>query len=1146
MRIATLMVCSALVVSYARADVFTNVPEVNAEGFQLLYDLNLPVDGAFVDATPVPYTTDNSATAPSFDRVGYYLELTNGAGTQWVYVSAEAFTKSARELGLPHNVNNPVVFQQALRSMNVLSNVGTVPAGTGLATGRVEFWPSNYVANNLNDGGAASDTAFDFGDAGGNTSAGYGSFQIHRLGATPQTMFAYNHWGAMGNDDVGIGSNAAAGGNPDWTFAGNAGNYTARRLQVVIRPIPAKVALTAWPKYQQLFPRDRSTNSAVFHVAGTESQGGATAAIVRLYREGVPSGADLVQNLAYAGGSAAFDVAVTLPAERANYDVALFIRRAGTDYLVSRQQRLVAGDVLIIQGQSNADAQMYDGTANGYRDPFVRTFGFTGDAVPTGTATEWLVAQGDGARGAWNGVGQWGLVMGRTLSTSGNVPIAILNGAYGGQPISFFPRSNANPLDLSTNYGQLLFRARQAGVDQKIRAIMFYQGEAENDNGAVHEAGYTALQQFWREDYPSVERFYVCQLHNGCGVTQANVDLRDRQRRFADTLPMHTVMATNGINGHNGCHYSFTGGYEVHGMHMARLLGRDLYASGVTANVDAPNPDHLEWGNAERSVVRIVLRHANDPITIDPGAEMTFGVVGANVTVTAAQAAPGVITLTLSAPAPAATAITYTGSASGGGPSVVNGGGVGLLTFSADLPQPLKARFIAPARTQEVSPGTAVAIQVQATNSEGSVSRVEIFVDGQSLASTTASGNLSASWMPSAEGLYPLEVRAMDQNGVTVSATTRVLVASNVPPAGVGGLQIWLKATRGITANNDGLVSGWQDQSGMGNHAAQASVALDPKFQESVFGNLPGITFANNSYLTGMAGMPTGGYTKIIRHRVSDFAPLDNVFSSADNAPGAHAIYYGGNSAQPKMFHAGAFVTSSLNVSANADTYLAATYATGSKLGRLYLNGQLVGSGTAGSDNSSVTYQVGGFQNGNLLSGAISEVLVYDRTLTTADVTRVQQALEVRGFSPFERWQLDRFGDQDSSPTGDPDGDGVSNVIEYALGGDPLRADAAAILPHAERDAQGRAVFVFDRPVGYAQVGYAVEVATTLAGPWTSGPAVTAAPVVSASPRGAGFERVTVRALSPAVDGPSVFYRLRPQVNTGVGSRPSVATSFKR
>ena len=89
------------------------------------------------------------------------------------------------------------------------------------------------------------------------------------------------------------------------------------------------------------------------------------------------------------------------------------------------------------------------------------------------------------------------------------------------------------------------------------------------------------------------------------------------------------------------------------------------------------------------------------------------------------------------------------------------------------------------------------------------------------------------------------------KNGVTVSSTTRVLVASNLPPAGIGGVQIWLKATRGIIANTDGLVTAWQDQSGLGNNAAQGNVSVAPKIQENVFGNLPGITFANNSVLTG-------------------------------------------------------------------------------------------------------------------------------------------------------------------------------------------------------------------------------------------------------------------------------------------------------
>jgi hypothetical protein len=45
-------------------------------------------------------------------------------------------------------------------------------------------------------------------------------------------LFSYNHWASSTqNDDVGIGTNSAAGGNPDWTFQYNAASFTVRTLE---------------------------------------------------------------------------------------------------------------------------------------------------------------------------------------------------------------------------------------------------------------------------------------------------------------------------------------------------------------------------------------------------------------------------------------------------------------------------------------------------------------------------------------------------------------------------------------------------------------------------------------------------------------------------------------------------------------------------------------------------------------------------------------------------------------------------------------------------------------------------------------------------------------------------------------------------
>ena len=226
------------------AALYANVPE--AAAYTLVYDLAIANDASYRNTTPVSYTTNNSASVAigSFDRIAYYLELDTGAGLEYMYVSMDAFTSDASKIGLPHNVNNPVVFQQRVNNMNVVSNKPGIVTGTGITTGNIEFWPSNYNTSNAMGIPNASGTAFDFGDGGASTSAGYGSFQVHNHdldGAGPgtagQTLFAYNDWGGGSpgdGNDLGIGNRSSS--HPDWTFANNTSSYTVKNLQILVRP----------------------------------------------------------------------------------------------------------------------------------------------------------------------------------------------------------------------------------------------------------------------------------------------------------------------------------------------------------------------------------------------------------------------------------------------------------------------------------------------------------------------------------------------------------------------------------------------------------------------------------------------------------------------------------------------------------------------------------------------------------------------------------------------------------------------------------------------------------------------------------------------------------------------------------------------
>ena len=56
--------------------------------------------------------------------------------------------------------------------------------------------------------------------------------QVHNH-AAGQTLFAINHWRDGRRADVGIGNQTS--GEPDWTFAANAGSYRSMRLKVLVK-----------------------------------------------------------------------------------------------------------------------------------------------------------------------------------------------------------------------------------------------------------------------------------------------------------------------------------------------------------------------------------------------------------------------------------------------------------------------------------------------------------------------------------------------------------------------------------------------------------------------------------------------------------------------------------------------------------------------------------------------------------------------------------------------------------------------------------------------------------------------------------------------------------------------------------------------
>ncbi|GAB4094174.1 HYR domain-containing protein [Flaviaesturariibacter terrae] len=216
-------------VSNVPANILSRVPE--ASQYSLVYAYDLPTSAAYSNTTAVPTTANNAAALAStpFTRVAYFMELDN----KWVWVSMDKFTNTVSQTGIP-SVGS-TFFQQKVTNMNVVasSNAG-VTAGTGIATGNIEFWNNCYTTGNTLGLAGANGGTYDYDDQRTVTSPScYGSFQVHNWGAQ-QTLFAYNRWASGGISDLGIGNNTGNSGHPDYTFQQNAGQYASRKLYVFI------------------------------------------------------------------------------------------------------------------------------------------------------------------------------------------------------------------------------------------------------------------------------------------------------------------------------------------------------------------------------------------------------------------------------------------------------------------------------------------------------------------------------------------------------------------------------------------------------------------------------------------------------------------------------------------------------------------------------------------------------------------------------------------------------------------------------------------------------------------------------------------------------------------------------------------------
>jgi hypothetical protein len=200
------------------------------------------------------------------------------------------------------------------------------------------------------------------------------------------------------------------------------------------------------------------------------------------------------------GADKKYALSASLQSGLTAYRTEFGIKRGGAETILEQANDLVCGDVFVIQGQSNAEAWTDQRVVHPYRSPWLRSFGTPSTNKDRARDAVWgnALSFNGGPNHHHYQIGYWGVELGKTLIETHKIPICIINGAQGGTRIDQHQRNEADPTEVTTIYGRLLWRLQQAKLTHGVRAVLWHQGENDQgESGATGTFGWVNYEDYF-------------------------------------------------------------------------------------------------------------------------------------------------------------------------------------------------------------------------------------------------------------------------------------------------------------------------------------------------------------------------------------------------------------------------------------------------------------------------------------------------------------------------------------------------------------------------------------------------------------------------------------------------------------------------
>ena len=400
-------------------------------------------------------------------------------------------------------------------------------------------------------------------------------------------------------------------------------------------------------------------------------------------------------SLNYQNGVAPFNFQININSELSKYSIEIFTIKNGSQQQIGDINDIVAGDVFVIQGQSNATALAYSGSSNSYLSDYIRVFS-GGHRSSSGLLSDvqWHYGQGDGNEDSSGNTGQWGLVLAKKIIDDLQIPIAIFNGADGGKPISFFQKPADYQSSTSSNYGRLYYRLNKTGLKDSVRAILWSQGEADSfSNGlstSAYKIAFNGLKNSWLDDYQSVQNIFIFQTRDcDCGtISSGRKKIKEAQRQLAEDYSNIYIMGTSGISVHSdNCHFPFSNGYELFGQRIFKPLMKSIYNFNYASEIDPPLILSASLTQSQTLVIETsssnLIAGSNNYSQLLGKIQDDFVLTNANgVSVNSFQVQDGNLILGLNGNPGTSAKISFIGKYSGTSNNIINSEGLELVCFS--------------------------------------------------------------------------------------------------------------------------------------------------------------------------------------------------------------------------------------------------------------------------------------------------------------------------------------------------------------------------------------------------------------------------------------------------------------------------------